>query len=133
MGFLIALNEHQPKVKESVMMFSNSTRRAATSVTGALLIALGAAAFAANPPASAGPTPTKAMREKMAVLHEQMAACLRSDKSLSDCRAEMQKSCHDMMGNQGCNMMGMGGRKGMGQGMPGHMMSNPPSSSSPPK
>src|SRR6185312_11139923 len=69
---LIALNEHQPKVKESVMMLSNSTRRAATSVTGALLIALGAAAFAGNPPASAGPTPTKAMREKMAVLHQQM-------------------------------------------------------------
>lgn len=108
------------------MMSSNSTRRAATSVTGALLIALGAAAFAANPP-SAGPTPTKAMREKM-------AACLRSDKSLSDCRAQMQKSCHDMMGNQGCSMMmGMGGRKGMGQRMHGHMMSNPPSSSSAPK
>lgn len=115
------------------MMFSQSTRRAATSVTGVLLIALGAAAFAANPPASAGPTPTRAMREKMAVLHEQMAACLRSDKPVSDCRAQMQKSCHDMMGKQGCSMMGMGGRKGMGQRMHGHMMSNPPSSSSPPK
>jgi hypothetical protein len=46
----------------------------------------------------------------MAALHEKMAACLRSDKALAECRDEMQKNCRDMMGEQGCPMMG----KGMG-------------------
>lgn len=120
-------------MKESVMVFSRSARRLALSITGILLITLSGAAFAANPPTSAS-APTKEMREKMAVLHEQMAACLRSDKSLSECRAEMQKSCHEMMGSRGCAMMmGRGGMMGMGRGMRGPMMSNPPASSSPPK
>ena len=115
------------------MPFSNSAHRLATTITGALLIALGSAAFAANPP-TAPSTPTKEMRERMATVHEQMAACLRSDKSISECRTEMLKHCHDMMGGQGCTrMMGKGGMMGMGQGMHGHMTSNPPSGSSPPK
>lgn len=122
--------------RESVMVFSRSARRLAASITGILLVTLSGAAFAANPPTASAPT--KEMREKMAVLHEQMAACLRSDKSLSECRAEMQKSCHEMMGNQGCAMMmGRRGKMGMGQGMHGPMhgpmMSNPPAGSSPPK
>jgi hypothetical protein len=37
-------------------------------------------------------TPSKDTREKMATLHEQMAACLRSDKSISECRDEMRKN-----------------------------------------
>jgi hypothetical protein len=48
------------------------------------------------------------MREKMAVIHERMAKCLRSEKTLTTCRQEMQTSCSDMMGEQGCPMMGMG-------------------------
>ena len=75
----------------------------------AAMSVIGAAALAAtqSPPAPA--TMTKETREKMAVLHEQMAACLRSDKSLSDCRAEMMKGCKESMGDQGCPMgMGMG-------------------------
>jgi hypothetical protein len=110
-----------------------SSRRIAASITTALLIALSGASFAANPPTSAASTPTKEMREKMAVLHERMATCLRSDKSMSECRAEMQKGCREMMGNQGCTMMGRGGMKGMGPGMRGHMKPNPPPSSSPQK
>ena len=117
------------------MRFSNSTRRVATSIAGALLIALGSAVFAANPPTTTPSAPSKAMREKMAAVHEQMAACLRSDKSISECRAEMRQQCQEMMGAQGCTMMmGMGGgMMGMGKGMQGGMMSNPPPSSSPPK
>jgi hypothetical protein len=53
----------------------------------------------------------------MAALHEQMAACLRSDKSIADCQTEMMKSCRDTMGTQACPMMGMGHGMGMGNGM----------------
>ncbi len=61
------------------------------------------------PAASASPAaPSKAMREKMATLHEQMAACLRSDKSVTDCHTEMANSCRTTMGTEGCSMMGMG-------------------------
>ena len=123
------------------MPFLNTTRHAATSIAGALLIALSSAAFASNPPAATPSAPTRAMRERMANLHEQMAACLRSDKSISECRTEMQKQCQEMMGSQGCmRMMGSGGMMGMGggmmgggQGMHGRMTSSPPPNSNPPK
>jgi len=84
------------------------------------------AAFAADPPAAA-PAPTKEMRERMATLHEQMAACLRSEKSIHECRTEMMNHCQALMGNQGCTrMMGTGGMMGTGRGMGGRMMSSPP-------
>lgn len=115
------------------MFVSSPARRLVMSIASTLLIALSSTAFAAAPPPSAPSTPTKEMREKMALLHEQMAACLRSDKSISECRAEMRKNCRDMMGNQGCSMMmGMGGGM-MGYGMHRPMTSNTRSSSSPPK
>lgn len=115
------------------MPLPDSGRRIATLITGALLIALGSAAFAADPPAAAS-SPTKEMRERMATLHEQMAACLRSEKPVSDCRTEMLQHCRAMMGSQGCTgmmgsggMMGMGGgMMGMGKGMHGPMTSSPP-------
>lgn len=112
------------------MLHLNSARPVVTAITAALLFALSSAAFATDPPAA--PTPTKEMRERMALLHEQMAACLRSDKSIDECRTEMMKHCHATMGNQGCTrMMGTGGMMGMGRGMHGRMMSSPPPS--PPK
>lgn len=112
------------------MPLSNSRRRVATAIAGALLIALSSGGLAAPPAPSS--TPTQAMRERMATLHEQMANCLRSDKSISECRAQMQKHCRAMMGDQGCtSMMGTGGMMGMGKGMHGPMTSSPPSS--PPK
>jgi len=82
-----------------------------TLLTLAALSVMGAASLAATQPPSAPTTVTKESREKMAVLHEQMAACLRSDKPLADCHSEMRKSCKESMGDQGCPMMG----KGMGQ------------------
>lgn len=48
------------------------------------------------------PTPSKEMREKMASWHEQMAACLRSDKAINECRPAMAKNHQDMMGEMGC-------------------------------
>ena len=126
---------YRSRVKETTMPLSNSRRRLATAIAGALLIALSSAALAADAPAAPA-TPTRAMREGMATLHEEMAACLRSEKPLSECRAEMQKHCQAMMGKQGCTrmmgtggMMGMGrGMMGMGKGMHGPMTSSPPSS-----
>lgn len=122
------------------MTRTNSIRRFTAAIAGAMLIALNSAAFAAEPPVSAATAPTREMRESMATLHEQMAACLRSDKSISECRTEMQKHCQDVMGNQGCTrmmgtggMMGMGGGMGMGRRMHGRTTPCPPSSTSPPK
>lgn len=60
------------------------------------------------------PKMTKEQREKMATLHDKMAACLRSEKAMPDCRDEMKKSCSEM-GEEGCPMMHhqMGMKKGM--------------------
>lgn len=126
------------------MPIANSARVIVTAIASALLIALSSTAFADNAPAAAlkrAPVPSpdasaKETRERMATLHEQMAACLRSDKSISECRSEMLKHCEAMTGNQGWSrmmstggMMGMGcGVKGMGEGMHGRMTSRPPSS-----
>lgn len=86
------------------------TRRTANAMipnlmASIVLIAGASAAFAADqPPAAAR---SKEMREKMATLHEQMAACLRSDKVFSDCRAQMMKECSELMGQKDCPMMSM--------------------------
>ena len=68
---------------------------------------LSSATFATEVPSAAEPAPSKEVREKMAAAHEAMAACLRSDKSLADCRNRMQRTCTQMHGD-GCMMMGMG-------------------------
>ena len=51
---------------------------------------------------------TMEQRESMAKMHENMANCLRSSKTMKDCRAEMKTTCHDM-GKENCPM----GRHGM--------------------
>lgn len=43
------------------------------------------------------PNPSKEDREKMAVAHEQMAACLRSNTPAIECHAELAKSQREMM------------------------------------
>lgn len=70
-------------------------------------IMLSSATFAAEVPPAADPAPSKEVRAKMAAAHEAMAACLRSDKSVADCRNEMQTTCRTMHGD-GCMMMSMG-------------------------
>jgi hypothetical protein len=54
---------------------------------------------------------TKDQREAMAKNHETMAACLRSDKSVTECHDEMMKSC------QASDSCPMKGRMGMHHGM----------------
>ena len=54
----------------------------------------------------------------MAEIHQRMADCLVTQKPISACRVEMQTSCQEMMGKQGCTMMGTG-NGGMGPGMMG--------------
>ena len=100
---------------------SASIRRAVL-VAAALL--LSASAWSADPPTTPSASqavPSKDVREKMAALHEQMAACLRSDKSFAECHTEMRTNCWQTVGAQGCPMMGMG--RGMGRGR----MMQPPS------
>lgn len=63
----------------------------------ACLLALAATAnvgFAAEPEHMDHPAATKEMRAKMAAVHEQMAACLKSDRPMAECHAEMMKQ-HD--------------------------------------
>lgn len=62
---------------------------------------------AAAPPA-APPEPSKEMRAKMAAAHEQMAACLRSERPIAECHKEMMKNHHELMGEHGCPMMESG-------------------------
>lgn len=52
---------------------------------------------------------TAEQRENMAKMHEGMASCLRSTKSMKDCRADMKSSCENM-GKDACPMMGKGKR-----------------------
>jgi hypothetical protein len=96
----------------------SSNCHARFAIASVLLIIGAGAAIAADPPAANHPAPSKEMREKMATVHEQMAACLRSDKPIADCRSQMMKSCQDTMGEQGCPMMGHGM---VGSGAHNHM------------
>jgi hypothetical protein len=81
----------------------------------ALLLGAAAATWAADvpPPAMA---PGKESRAHMATMHEQMASCLRSDKPMADCRAEMMKACQAMSPTEGCQMGGRGKGKHAGPG-----------------
>lgn len=59
----------------------------------------GGAAFAAGPTAV-----TAEQRTKMAEVHDKMAACLRSERPLTDCHEEMKKSSQGMDAAQLCPM-----------------------------
>jgi hypothetical protein len=48
--------------------------------------------------------PSKQDREQMAKLHEHLAACLRSDKTMRECHEAARKECEDTMGDK-CQMM----------------------------
>jgi len=56
------------------------------------------AAPKAAAPAAAPAAPSKEMREKMAAMHEHIAACLRSDKSVEACHHEMMEAREKMRG-----------------------------------
>jgi hypothetical protein len=73
-------------------------------------------ALAADKAPAAAAEPSKEMRTQMATVHEQMAACLRSDRSFHDCRNEMMNGCQQLMGQSGCPTMWMGRHHQMMQG-----------------
>ena len=50
------------------------------------------------------PEPSKEQREKMALVHEKLAACLRSERSFADCHHEMESSHAEAMGKEHCPM-----------------------------
>ena len=74
---------------------------------GSLVVGMSSAVAQTPSPAAPG-TPSKETREKMAAVHERMAACLRSDKPIDECRGQMMKSVAHMPGETGCPMMGAG-------------------------
>src|SRR6202158_4579959 len=111
-------------IPRSLTMSTRVSQFRAQIVIASVLAILGASAtLGANPPATAQSPPSKEMREKMATLHEQMAACLRSEKSMTECRTEMMKNCQDVVGKDGYHRMGMG------WGTRQHMMKPPPANS----
>ncbi len=73
--------------------------QARAAITALLFFSGSAATLADTPPVPVQRELSKEAREKMAVLHEQMAACLRSDKSLSQCHGEMLASCQAQLGS----------------------------------
>lgn len=70
-------------------------------LAGFLSLACAYGTFATATMSRECPDPSKEDREKMAAVHEQMAACLRSDKPFAECRNDLAKSHHEMMG-MGC-------------------------------
>ena len=101
------------------MSTAQASNRLILAVIASIVLGGASLAFATDlSPPAAPPAPSKEMREKMATVHERIAACLRSDRTMTECRKEMQQACQDMMGKEGCPMMGMG--------MHGGMMQEPP-------
>ena len=97
-----------------------NTRRWFGTIAALALVSL-APAFAADPETAAPSSPSPEVRQQMAAVHQKMAECLRSDRSIADCQAEMINRCRAMMGAGGCPMMGPMG-VGMGPGMMGRGM-----------
>ena len=97
--------------QERIVAARQTSKPLLYSLIASMLIS--AIALAADDGPTGAPEPSKEMRANMATVHEQMAACLRSDKSISDCRSEMMKECQQLMGERGCPMMGMGSHNPM--------------------
>jgi hypothetical protein len=92
-------------------MNTTAPKRARILVVG-MALALSGGALAAEQPPAKSTEPSQQTREQMAKMHEQMAACLRSDKPVADCRSQMRQQCMAAMGEQGCPMMGAGMQHG---------------------
>ena len=72
----------------------NAFSRAAGVACLLALAATAGVAFSAESEHMDNQAPSKEMRAKMAAAHEQMAACLKSDKPIKECHEEMMKM-HD--------------------------------------
>jgi len=93
---------------------TSQKKRFCALVAGTTLL-WGGAALGADTQTNVPPSPE--MRQKMAEVHTRMAVCLKSDKPISECRTDMLKNCQDLMGKDGCPMMGSWGGGWMGGGM----------------
>lgn len=73
----------------------------------ALLTLVACASIAAEEPSQdkRPAPPTKQERERLATLHEHMATCLRSDKTLRECHESARKECEDTLGDRCRDMM----------------------------
>jgi hypothetical protein len=73
---------------------------------------LGTAGFAEDSSKSAPPRklplPTAEQRKKMADAHEKMASCLRSTRTVEDCRHEMMEVCRGTTDQAACVVLGVG-------------------------
>lgn len=74
--------------------------------TGILALSFSLTSYAQDTAKSAGTqkatsTVSKEERQKVAQVHENMAACLKSDKDVQECHDEMRSQCQDM---NGCGM-----------------------------
>lgn len=83
----------------------------------ALSVFVGFSAQAADqqPIEKKGPAaPSMEQRAKMAVVHEKMATCLKTEKPIEECHKEMWSTCQETMGKDQCPMMRgpMGGPMG---------------------
>jgi hypothetical protein len=58
-----------------------------------------------------------------------MATCLRSERPMADCHAEMMKACQSMPHARGCQMGA--GKMGMGKGKAGPMGTAPAAPTAP--
>jgi len=83
-----------------------SSKQARVAITAALLTFGSAATYAAAPAADSS-EPSQQTREKIAVLHEQLAACLRSDRPVSECRSEMVTNCQAQIGSNCATIAGV--------------------------
>lgn len=72
------------------------------NLASVLVMACAVSAPAADDTRPDCPAPTRQMREQMATWHEQMAACLRSDRAITECRAELARNHAQMMRKMGC-------------------------------
>jgi hypothetical protein len=76
-------------------------KRGKALVAALCVLAVGAAVAADDSPSDMHHAPpSKQDREQMAKLHEHMAACLRSDKTMRDCHEAVRKECQDTMGDK---------------------------------
>jgi hypothetical protein len=76
-----------------------------TIATLMILAALAGTTVFGNEKSKKMMTMTTEQRQGMATAHDKMAACMRSDKEMSECHKEMKESCMDVMGKDGCWMM----------------------------
>ncbi len=72
----------------------------------ALVAALLGSALAAEP-STENMGLSKEQRARMAAAHEKMAACLRSDRPLEECREELHASCVGLFRDEGCPLDGV--------------------------